>query len=163
MRYGCGGRGSDEVAVGTQGAHALFGVCKLHRLTSMKRRAVAALWITGATVPLLMATVLVVGCCALPFHHVVHKLMPICDMALSVMRGGSDADAVPASPSREKQEPVKRIATEVPHAFRLARVMTESGVTAAAMATSYRSFITLGAMRCDRDVGLHLLVETFLI
>ncbi len=128
----------------------------------MKRRVVAALWITGATVPLLMATVLVVGCCALPFHHVVHKLMPICDMALSMMRGDSDADAVPAVPARE-QEPVKRIATEVPHAFRLARVITESSVTASAMTTSHRSFITLGAMRCDRDVGLHVLVETFLI
>ncbi len=153
--------------MGTRDADALFGVCKLHRLTSMKRRVVAAIWITGATVPLLMATVLVVGCCALPFHHVVHKLMPICDMALSMMRGdglgAGKADAVPAVPAREKQEPGKRIATEVPHAFRLARVMTESGVTAAAMATSYRSFITLGAMRCDRDVGLHLLVETFLI
>jgi hypothetical protein len=127
----------------------------------MKRRVVAAIWITGATVPLLMATVLVVGCCALPFHHVVHKLMPICDMAMNMMRG--DTDSVPAVPSREKQEPVKRIATEVPYAFRLARVMTESGMTATATATSYRSFITLGAMRCDRDVGLHVLVETFLI
>ena len=27
----------------------------------------------------------------------------------------------------------------------------------------YRSFITLGAVRCDLDVGLHVLVETFLI
>src|SRR5687768_14293570 len=112
----------------------------------MKRRVVAALWITGATVPLLMATVMVVGCCALPFHHVVHKLMPICDMAMSIMRGEQD-DAVPAVPSRDKQEPVKRIATEVPHAFRLARLMTETGVSASTMATSYRSFITLGAMR----------------
>ncbi len=149
--------------MGTQSADALFGVCKLHRLISMKRRVVAALWISGATVPLLLATVMVVGCCALPFHHVVHKLMPICDMAMSMMRGDADADAVPAVPSREKQEPVKRIATEVPHAFRLARLMTESGATAATMATSYRSFISLGAVRCDRDVGLHVLVETFLI
>jgi hypothetical protein len=28
---------------------------------------------------------------------------------------------------------------------------------------AYRDFITHGAVRCDRDVGLHLLVETFRI
>jgi hypothetical protein len=29
--------------------------------------------------------------------------------------------------------------------------------------TGYRSFISHGAVRCDRDVGLHVLVETFRI
>ena len=131
----------------------------------MKRRLFAAVWIIGATVPLLMATVFLVGCCVLPFHGVMHKLMPICEMAASMMRGDvaddqHQPDATP--PGREKQEPVKRIVTQVPAVFRL---VAEDSVRVAAItsATAYRSFITLGAVRCDRDVGLHVLVETFLI
>ena len=130
----------------------------------MRRRAIAAAWIAGATVPLVLATVFVFGCCVLPFHHVMHKLMPVCQLAADLMRGhygDHDHDAVPP-PAREKQEPVKRIATEVPNVFRLA--IASSGEPAApSAASSYRSFISQGAVRCDQDVGLHVLVETFLI
>ncbi|HKR64558.1 MAG TPA: hypothetical protein VJZ00_12570 [Thermoanaerobaculia bacterium] len=135
-----------------------------------RRRLVAAAWVTGATVPLLLATLFLVGCCILPFHAVMHKLMPICEMAASVMRGADahgdhehDHGAVPPPPAREKQEPVKRIATEVPVMFRLAAMTVAERSVAPAAATDYRSFISLGAVRCDRDVGLHVLVETFLI
>ena len=132
----------------------------------MRRRVIAAAWIAGATVPLLLATIFVVGCCVFPFHHIAHKLMPICEMAASVMRGGhTDAQehgAVPP-PVREKQEPVKRIATAVPDIFRLAVASSAERAPAPNAACAYRSFITLGAMRCDRDVGLHVLVATFLI
>lgn len=135
---------------------------------SMRRRAIAVAWIAGTTVPLLLATVFLVGCCVLPFHQIAHKLMPICEMAANVIRGdhaGQDHehDAVPPAPAREKQEPVKRIATEVPNLFRLAAVTAEARAIAPTATTAYRSFIALGAMRCDRDVGLHVLVETFLI
>lgn len=133
-----------------------------------RRRLIAAVWITGATVPFLVATVFLVGCCVLPFHAVMHKLMPICETAASIMRGdhgadGHDHDAVPPPPGREKQEPVKRIATEVPALFRLAVVSEAERSVAPSATTAYRSFISLGAVRCDRDVGLHVLVETFLI
>ena len=134
-----------------------------------RRRLIAAAWIAGATVPFLLATVFLVGCCVLPFHQVMHKLMPICEMAASIMRGdhaadGHDHDAtVPPPPGREKQEPVKRIATEVPDSFRLAAVTVAQRRVAPSATTAYRSFISLGATRCDRDVGLHVLVETFLI
>lgn len=132
----------------------------------MKRRTIAAIWIASSTVPVVLAAVFVFGCCVLPFHHIAHKLMPICEMAASVMRGDHDGhehqhDATPP-PAREKQEPVKRIATEVPQVFRFAAVTAVAGAAPDA-ATDYRSFITLGAVRCDRDVGLHVLVETFLI
>lgn len=134
----------------------------------MNRRVVAAVWIAGATVPLLLAAVFLVGCCVLPFHRVAHKLMPICEMAATVIGGDRadhdhEHDAVPPPPAREKQEPVKRIATEVPDLFRLAAVGTTPRAIAPTATTAYRSFITLGAVRCDRDVGLHALVETFLI
>lgn len=118
--------------------------------------------------PFLLATVFLVGCCVLPFHRVVHKLMPLCEMAASVMRGdhaadGHEHDAVPPEPAREKKEPVKRIATEVPDAFRLSATTASRRIIAPTATTAYRSFISLGAVRCDHDVGLHVLVETFLI
>ncbi len=133
--------------------------------SSMRRRLIAAAWIFGATIPLLLATVFVVGCCVLPFHQVAHKLMPICDMAANLMRGGDvhAAHEHDTTPAREKQKPVKRIATEVPTVFRLAAMTGAERTAAPSATTAYRSFITLGAVRCDRDVGLHVLVETFLI
>lgn len=116
---------------------------------------------------MLLATAFLVGCCVLPFHGVMHKLMPLCETAASMMRGDThadhDHDAAPPAPARDKQEPVKRIATEVPDALRLTAVKATQRAIAPTATTSYRSFITLGAMRCDQDVGLHTLVETFLI
>ena len=132
----------------------------------MRRKAIAAAWIAGTTVPLLFATLFLFGCCVLPFHQVAHKLMPICDMAANLMRGGHDAgahDATTPTPAREKQEPVKRIATEVTNVFRLAAISGGQRVLPPTATGGYRSFIALGAVRCDRDVGLHVLVETFLV
>lgn len=133
----------------------------------MKRSVIAAAWIAGATIPVVLATVFIVGCCVLPFHQVAHKLMPICDMAASLMRGGhaggdhgSHHEPVPA---QQKEEPVKRMVTEVPQPFRVAGVAGVPNVSRSIPVASYRSFITLGAVRCDQDVGLHVLVETFLI
>ena len=131
----------------------------------MRRSAIAAAWIVGATVPLLIGTVFLFGCCVLPFHQTLHRLMPVCSAVASFMRGGDAGHdhAQPSSPAREKQEPVKRIVTALPSTFRL--VMTGAGqhLSAPSAATSYRTFIALGAIRCDHDVGLHLLVETFRI
>lgn len=129
----------------------------------MRRRLLAAVWIAGATVPLLMATVFLVGCCVLPFHNVVHKLMPLCEMAADVLRGEHEHDAEPQTPAREKQEPVKRITSLVPVTQRLAVHSVAHPVAPSSPQTGYRSFITLGAVRCDRDVGLHVLVDTFRI
>lgn len=119
--------------------------------------------------PVLLATAFLIGCCVLPFHAVMHKLMPLCDMAASVMRGdhGSDGrehdhDAVPP-PARDKQEPVKRIATVVPDAFRLPTPVSLQRLITPTAETGFRSFISLGATRCDQDIGLHALVETYLI
>lgn len=134
----------------------------------MRRKVIAVAWITGATVPLLLATVFLVGCCVLPFHALMHKLMPICEMAATVIRGDHatrdhDHGTTPAAPAREKQEPAKRIATEVPNVFMLAAVSAETRALSPTATDGYRSFITLGAIRCDQDIGLHTLVQTFLI
>jgi hypothetical protein len=64
---------------------------------------------------------------------------------------------------REKQEPVKRVATDLPRHFHLSDGSSVRRTPTTVDATAYRSFISLGAVRCDQDVGLHLLVRTLLI
>lgn len=130
----------------------------------MRNRIVAAIWVAGATVPLLAAAVFLVGCCILPFHGLMHRLMPVCETAAGIVAGdhGDDHDAAPVTPAREK-EPVRRLLS-VPATTStidsVARVAIPPAVTASA---APRSFMTLGAVRCDQDVGLHLLDVTFLI
>jgi hypothetical protein len=128
----------------------------------MRRTAIAAAWIFGATVPLLASVVLVFGCCVLPFHAYIHKAIPFCHVAIGMMTGeqhGSPQQQVPAS---KKQQPAPRMTTDVPRTFHLSTA-TSSSAIAAKPITAYRSFISLGAVRCDRDVGLHVLIATFLI
>ncbi|HWW61136.1 MAG TPA: hypothetical protein VN181_07205 [Thermoanaerobaculia bacterium] len=125
----------------------------------MKRAAIAAGIVTGATVPLLVMTVWLFGCCVLPFHHVMHRLMPVCAMAADLLRGG---DAQPATPAPAKREPVKRVVSETARAFRVASIDASDEVVTP-RAAAHRTFIAHGALRCDRDVGLHVLVATFRI
>jgi hypothetical protein len=128
----------------------------------MKRTAIATAWILGATVPLLASVVMVFGCCVLPFHAYIHKAVPLCHVAIGMMTGeqhGSPEQQVPAS---KKQQPAPRVPTDVPRTFQLSMTSTSSAIAANAI-TAYRSFIAPGALRCDRDVGLHLLIATFLI
>jgi hypothetical protein len=135
----------------------------------MRRRIIAAVWVAGATVPLLLGTVYFFGCCVLPFHAVLHKLMPVCEMAASAFRAGADPSADPSddgavpAPGPEKQQPVKRILGQPSHLFRIAVTVAEGPSVVSSTMASPRSFMTLGATRCDRDVGLHALVQTFLI
>ncbi|MBV8545417.1 MAG: hypothetical protein JO093_15220 [Acidobacteria bacterium] len=128
----------------------------------MRRAAIATAWIVGATVPLLTSVVWIFGCCVLPFHAYLHKAIPLCHVAIGVMTGqqhGSPQQQVPAS---KKQEPAPRMATDAPRTFHLAMTASSSAI-ARNRITAYRDFISLGAVRCDRDVGLHLLIVTFLI
>ena len=132
----------------------------------MRRTAIAAAWVAGATVPLLVAVVLMFGCCVLPFHATIHKAMPLCQLAVEYVSGAPGSHhhgAQQPLPARAKQEPVKRIATDVPRSFQLAAVPSMARAVTPIDTAAYRSFITLGALRCDQDVGLHLLVGTLLI
>jgi hypothetical protein len=128
----------------------------------LRRTTIAAAWIAGTTIPLLISVVWVFGCCVLPFHGVMHKLMPVCSLAINVMRGEHHDHQQPV-PARAKQEPVKRIASEAPRSFRLTMASTTPRAAVSADASTYRSFIAFGALRCDRDVGLYQLTATFLI
>ena len=131
----------------------------------MRRTAIAAAWIVGAIVPVVAAALFLFGCCVLPFHRVLHKAMPHCDVAVAFLAGDHHGhhDQQTPVPARERQEPARRIATEIPRPLQLAACAAGERRIAAADATTYRSFIALGALRRDRDVGLHVLVATFLI
>lgn len=130
----------------------------------MKRTTIAALWIAGATVPVLLATVFIFGCCVLPFHHVIHKLMPICSIAADFMRGDLSGHETSEQPGQTAQkESPKRLATELPNQFRLSVVETPVLPASPSPTTGYRSFISHGASRCDQDVGLYLVIQSFLI
>jgi hypothetical protein len=132
----------------------------------MSRRFVAAAWITGTTLPLLAAAVFCFACCVLPFHGTIHNLMPGCELAAHLMNHGPEADEQKAqSPATEpeKQKPIKRLATDLSSGVRIPALSYEQRPFFAAASGAYRSFITLGALRCDQDLGLHVLVKTFLI
>jgi hypothetical protein len=130
----------------------------------MKRRIVAAVWVVGATVPLLAAAVFLVGCCVLPFHGVIHKLMPLCEMAASFVRSDDHQhDAIPPAPARETQEPVKRVVSLPGSNAAAIGAPVDARPLAISASSAPRSFMTLGAVRCDQDVGLHVLDSTFII
>jgi len=132
----------------------------------MRRTAIAAAWVFGTTVPLLAAVVFVFGCCVLPFHAYIHKAVPLCHLAMELIspeRADHHHGAQPPLPARAKQEPVKSFVTDVPRSFHLAALSPLRRTPAAVDAIAYRSFISLGAVRCDQDVGLNLLLGTLLI
>jgi hypothetical protein len=131
----------------------------------MKRTAIAVAWIAGTTVPMAGAAVFLFGCCVLPFHAYLHKAMPLCHLAMAVSSGehAEHRGAQSPLPARARQEPVKRIASDVPRSFRLASLAAVIHHASPGDAHAYRSFISLGALRCDQDIGLHLLGNAILI
>ena len=139
------------------------GVIRLAHI--MNRTVVAVAWLAGVTVPLLLAVAFLFGCCVLPFHRVIHELMPGCQVAADLLRGDHHEhgdSGQPATP-RQKQEPVKRLVPETTATFVLNDAISAQRHATPTPATAHRDFIAHGAIRCDRDVGLHLLVETFLV
>jgi hypothetical protein len=76
---------------------------------------------------------------------------------------GDHHDDHPATPAKQKQEPVKRIVTETGETFQLVAATGAQHVAVSSASARYRSFISLGATRCDQDVGLNVLVHTLLI
>jgi hypothetical protein len=132
-------------------------------------RLVASAWLAGAAASVLLAAVLI-GCCALPFHGALHRLLP-CHAAQAALAGhaagshDSQPPAVPASRERDRetlgldrQAQRLELRCEAPLAPRSLVPSPPPGATAG------RSRLALGAMRCDDDVGLRLaLLDTLRI
>jgi hypothetical protein len=117
-------------------------------------------WSAGTLIPALLAIVFLFGCCALPFHRVVHRYLPLCGGIVKLLATAPPANAGAPTPT-----------TAPPAKVRAVRANTAVTVTAEARTASserqprpsLRSWITLGALRCDRDVGWHVLLAVFLI
>lgn len=139
----------------------------VHRELLMNRRLIATALMTGAMLPLLASAVLLVGCCRLPLHGIAHELMPGCGMRqeLDLSEGDEQERQRPTS------VPARSAGTLVPQLHATLTSLHPAAISAAARIhvpsprseTEYRSYVSLGALRCDQDVGLHLLVATFLI
>lgn len=104
----------------------------------MKRTIVAAAVTLAATLPALAASVWLFSCCVVPLCHVAAH-----DGASS--RQQPSTVVVRRSWSGGLQAAVRGMKPATPRVI------------------PYRSFITLGAVRCDRDVGLLVFLATFLI
>jgi hypothetical protein len=113
-------------------------------------------------VPALVATVWLFGCCVLPFHRAIHRLVPLCRIAIGMGQASDRSDQQPSTPPHEKQRAAQRLATELTTACGVPFAPRSSSLVTCSPA-AYRSFIALGAIRCDRDIGLHTLFATFLI
>jgi len=127
----------------------------------MTRRFIAAAWIVGALAPMVLATVWMMGCCALPFHAAMHEAMPVCHAMMNRGEGSSQ----PQTPAGERQEPVKRMLVSLTGATAAPAHPLAARTDAARLLVlnQHRNVISFGAMRCDQDVGLHVLVDTFRI
>ena len=107
--------------------------------------------ISGTAVPALVATAWIFGCCALPFH--------LC--RLSAMHDAAPQQQPVSAPAAKMRHPTVRAVVPAAQTCRLAPADRER--LRPFSAAAYRNFLTLGAMRCDRDVGLHTLLATFII
>src|SRR5438477_6398883 len=97
---------------------------------------------------LIGATVLLLGSfgSSCTVHCMMQKMMRSC--ALATQHRDHPAQPIPARVKRQ-------IATEVARALPIA--ITARPRLTATNAITYRSFISLGAVRCDRDVGVLLI------
>jgi hypothetical protein len=131
----------------------------------MKRVAIAGAWLIGSVVPLTLAALYFFGCCVLPYHQTLHKLLPLCSIA-SVMMRTDDGESRQSTPAREKSEKTakKSVPSLLPAHLEVAASSDRGSHHFVQDALHYRSFIALGAMRCDDDVGLRLsFLDTFRI
>jgi hypothetical protein len=119
----------------------------------MRRFSIAVAWIGFACIPTAMMSVLIFGCCALPFHHVIHRVFPVCTGIMKTHE--SHTPTTPATVTA-KRAPVV-FAKAAPKIATVIVPLTPRPIPL------LRNRMTLGALRCDDDVGLHLLLLILLI
>ena len=117
----------------------------------------------GSLVPIALGTLYFFGCCVLPFHQELHDVVPLCHIAAKVS-GGSESDPGESTPAREKDASAKKVPTKLTARAEVAVITSADARAIPRAASGFRSFISLGALRCDDDVGHRLsLLATLLI
>jgi hypothetical protein len=136
----------------------------------MKRRRLLVLtWLLAAGAPVALAFVLI-GCCALPFHGLVHRFLPLCDMAEAVLtadhHGGHEGHDQPAAPPPQRQDGQDgpRLAWKSEARSSYLTPLASWALRHVPEQVAQRSQIAPGALRCDDDVGTRLaLLDTLRI
>jgi hypothetical protein len=130
----------------------------------MKRTAIAASIVLGITVPAIAATLFIFGCCVLPFHKVIHSVAPLCTIAAGMMTGQHDAGPQQTPvPAPEKQSHTLKFSTELTAHYPAVNPAVPHRSLVSADRRGLRDQVTLGALRCDQDVGYDVLLQTFRI
>ena len=128
-----------------------------------RTRLLAIGWLLGGTVVPAIAAVAILGCCRLPFHGLVHRVMPLCELATAALahhHHGEDDPAVPA-PARPESKPSAEHAWRVPERLAISPPFVAAASLPPAAGQPPRRTLPIGAFRCDDDVGTRLaFVET---
>jgi hypothetical protein len=137
----------------------------------MTRRTVVLTWLMASAMPLVLAMALL-GCCALPFHATMHKVVPcgMAEMALTPQpsgeHGGHGRHEQPAAPPAQKHDGQDgtRLAWKSEARQAAPLPVTVGAIVDVPRPPADRSQIALGAARCDDDVGTRLaLLDTLRI
>jgi len=119
----------------------------------MRRALLAIACVAGGTVFAASALVFYFGCCVLPFHRVLHRLIPLC----ALTKTSPSTHHVPVTPATKSLKAIAAPRVAVPYRF------VFHDVSFAQLRRLPRSRMTHGAARCDEDVGLHTLLATYIL
>lgn len=123
--------------------------------STLRKLFIALTYLATVALPATLAAIALFGCCALPFHRYIHKVLPLCTGILKT----TPKEPTAPPPARPRVAP-----PVVEHAD--AAVAPDANAHArhrpCALRTE-RSAMSHGALRCDDDIGLNLLHATFLI
>ena len=120
----------------------------------IRRRGWFAAWLLAGTALPAVAAVAIFGCCQLPFHGLIHRVMPLCEVAEHLLAHHHDEES-PATPppvQTDTRSSVARLASMPLHAFTAPMLLVASmgGPIGRSSVVGGRP---IGAFRCDDDVG----------
>jgi len=121
------------------------------------RRLILLAWLLGAG----LAAFFLVGCCVLPFHGLLHRVMPLCQVAAALMGGHEESGHEhPATPAGRQDAPAATREASCQPAARpgLPVVLALTADRPLDSPARYRTLVSLGAVRLDEDVGVRLAV-----
>ncbi len=124
----------------------------------MKRVLLTGLCFAAVAVPALVTSVLVFGCCALPFHKTIHRLFPVCGGIVKMLVPESRHEQT--TPARANSKPS---IAHVIFAKRLPPIAFSSAPAIIVRPLRTIDRVAQSTMRCDDDVGLHLLLAILLL